>query len=311
MRFRHAAIRTGVAAAITLATVGLTVHEQPDDAPAAAAPRAPITAPRTPSPPPAVTPAPSPSASARARARARASREIRDYLEDRAGRVSAAVRDLETGATYSYGSKVRTATASIVKVNILMALLLKAQRAHRRLSPYEKSLAAQMIQHSDNGAASVLWNSIGGGGGLDKANRKLGLRHTTAGPGGAWGSTTTSAADQLRLLGALTSERGPLSAKHRDYVLDLMKGVVDDQAWGVSAAAEREGSVALKNGWLPRRVDGGAWTVNSIGRISDDGADCLVAVISAGHPSLSAGVATVERVATLATRAVRPGRGDG
>ncbi|MFG2003583.1 serine hydrolase [Spirillospora sp. NPDC048911] len=306
MRFRHAALRTGVAAVTTIAVVGLTVHEQPDNAPMAATPRAPVAAPA-----PAITPAPAPTHEPTPSERTRVSRAIRKYLDDRAGRVSVAVKDLATGTTYSYGSKVRTATASIVKVDILMALLLQAQRDERALSAYERSLAAQMIQHSDNGAASTLWSSIGGGAGLDKANRKLGLKQTTAGPGGAWGSTTTSAADQLRLLGALTSKKSPLSAKHRSYVLRLMEGVVDEQAWGVSAAAERDATVALKNGWLPRQVDGGAWTVNSIGRISGGGHDCLVAVISAGHPSLPAGVATVERVATLATRAVRPRKANG
>ncbi|KAB2347412.1 serine hydrolase [Actinomadura rudentiformis] len=310
MGFRHATLRTGVAAVTTIAMVGLTVDEQPGSAPMASTPRAPATA----GPAPTVMPAPAPAAAPApvpGRERARTSRAIKKYLDDRPGRVSVAVRDLETGAAYSYGSKVRTATASIVKVDILMALLLQVQRAERRLSRYERSLAAQMIRHSDNGAASALWNSIGGGSGLDKANRKLGLKQTTAGPGGAWGSTTTSAADQVRLLGALTSKKSPLTAQHRRYVLSLMEGVVDDQAWGVSAAAERAETVALKNGWLPRQVDGGAWTVNSIGRISGGDHDCLVAVISAGHPSLSAGVATVERVATLAARAVRPGKGDG
>lgn len=81
-----------------------------------------------------------------------------------------------------------------------------------------------------------MWSAIGGGAGLAAANRKLGLRSTRPGPGGAWGSTTTSAADQVRLLNALISPRSPLTARHRRYVLSLMSDVTPEQAWGVSAA---------------------------------------------------------------------------
>ncbi|WP_171064606.1 serine hydrolase [Actinomadura soli] len=60
---------------------------------------------------------------------------LRDYLDDRPGRLSLSVRDLTIGVSYSYGKGLRTATASIVKVDIVMALLLKAQRRNIRSRP--------------------------------------------------------------------------------------------------------------------------------------------------------------------------------
>src|SRR5688572_16197069 len=99
--------------------------------------------------------------------------QLTSYLAGRPGRLSVSITDLTTGASYTYGSGVRTATASIVKVDILAALLLRAQKAGRSLNGTEKSLATRMITQSDNSAASALFRTIGGASGLRKANAKL------------------------------------------------------------------------------------------------------------------------------------------
>ncbi|GAA2095663.1 hypothetical protein GCM10009780_42460 [Actinomadura alba] len=264
----------------------------------------------TPAPTPIPTPTPTPtltSASTRrlsASERTRLTRDLDRYLDDRSGQVSASIRDLATGLTYGYNTRLRTAAASIVKVDILAALLLQAQRKKRRLTASERSLATRMIRVSDNGAAAELWNRIGGSSGLATANSRLGLRDTTPGPGGYWGSTTTSVADQIRILRALTSSDSPLSAAGRRYALGLMADVDSTQSWGVSAAAGDGDTTALKNGWLPRQRDGGRWTINSIGRVRGSGHDYLIAVLSKGNASMAEGVATVEHVAALVSRAV-------
>ncbi|NUP63526.1 MAG: hypothetical protein HOW71_15300 [Nonomuraea sp.] len=228
-------------------------------------------------------------------------RALDRYLAGRAGKLAVSVRDLTTGRSFAYNKGLRTATASIVKVDLVMALLLKAQRQHRRLTGWEKAVAARAVKVSDNAAASALWSAIGRGPGLAAANRKLGLRGTRPGPGGAWGSTTTSADDQIRLLTALTSPKSPLTARHRRYVLSLMADVTPEQAWGVSAAGRE---AALKNGWLPRERHGGLWTVNSIGRVRTRGHTYLIAVISERHPSMGAGIRAVEHVSELVTKAL-------
>ncbi|AQZ70010.1 hypothetical protein BKM31_00440 [[Actinomadura] parvosata subsp. kistnae] len=228
-------------------------------------------------------------------------RSLDRYLDDLPGDLAVSVRELFSGRSYTYNRGLRTATASIVKVNLVMALLLRAQRERRGLRAWEKRAAAQAIKVSDNGAASRLWAAIGGSRGLAAANRKLGLRDTRPGPGGAWGSTTTSAADQVRLLTALVSPKSPLSARHRRYVLALMRGVTPEQAWGVSAIG---GHAELKNGWLPRERDGGRWTVNSIGRVRARGRTYLIAVVSRRHLSLGAGIKAVEHVSKLVAKAV-------
>ncbi|ROO88838.1 beta-lactamase class A [Actinocorallia herbida] len=228
--------------------------------------------------------------------------KLNAYLADRSGTVSAAVTDLETGQTYRYHPKVRTATASIVKLDILETLLLKAQDADRALTSGEEALAKNMITLSDNTAATSLFTSVGGAAGLAAANRRLGLTQTT--PSSAWGATTTSADDQVRLLTSLVSRTSRLTKTSRSYALGLMGDVTASQAWGVSAAARTGDKVALKNGWLPRPVHGGLWTVNSVGRVTGHGHDYLIAVISERSTSMPEGIATVEHVARAVARGI-------
>lgn len=231
-------------------------------------------------------------------------KSVEDYLTGRDGRLSVEVRDLSTGASYAYGSSRRFPTASIVKADILAALLLQAQRAGRGLTEAEQDLAAQMIRKSDNASATALWNAIGGAPGLTRANQAMGLTETTAGTGGYWGLTSTSARDQVRLLAVLASGDGPLDARNRAYALSLMGSVSAGQDWGVSAAAGPGDQVALKNGWLPRTADGGRWVVNSIGRVRTGAHDYLIAVLSDRSPSMATGIATVEHVTELVTQSL-------
>ncbi|GAA2435192.1 hypothetical protein GCM10010191_57270 [Actinomadura vinacea] len=298
-RVLYAIIAVGCALIMVSPLVALMLH---DERVAARTVPIPMTTSRSP------VPSTSPPASDAERD-ARLSRELDRYLDGRPGRLSVAVRDPATGRSFSYGGRHRPATASIVKVAIVAALLLKAQRADRAPTAAERAWADRAITVSDNDAATALWHEVGGGPGLARAAKRLGMRDTEPGPGTAWGATTTSAADQVRLLAALTSSSSPLTAEHRRYVLGLMEDVVPEQAWGVSAAGK---GAALKNGWLPRAVDGGAWTVNSIGRVRAGGHDYLIAVLSDRNASMDEGVEAVEHVTRTVTRALSsPGRQDG
>lgn len=221
-------------------------------------------------------------------------------------RLSVSVLSLRDGRSATYGD-ARFDTASIVKVDILAALLLQAQDTGRELSGQERALAEAMIERSDNSATDVLWQSIGYDAGLDAANERLGLSGTTAGPRGSWGLTQTTSEDQVTLLRAVFDGGGsPLTGGSRAYIAELMTGVVAGQRWGVSAAAG--GEFALKNGWLPRSRSG-LWDVNSIGRVTGkDGRDYLMAVVSDGHATHAAGITVVEAAAQAAVAALRTGQ---
>jgi hypothetical protein len=218
------------------------------------------------------------------------------------GRPSVAVADLDTEVTAGYGAAGhRFATASIVKADILAVLLLQR---HGRLTSSQRAIARQMIVHSDNRAASALWWVIGGARGLDEANERMGMTATHGGRGGMWGTTTTTASDQLRLLRNIFTDDSRLSGASRAYLRGLMGDVDPDQDWGVPAADTRKGEkYFVKNGWLPR-TETGLWVVNSIGSVEYHGHPLLIAAVSDGRHTMNRGVEILETVSRAAAKAV-------
>jgi beta-lactamase class A len=236
-------------------------------------------------------------------AAARATPQLKRYVQQVGGRVSISVLDRVTGQQVSVGTR-RFTTASIVKVDILAALLLQHSKRGTALTASQRTLATKMITVSDNDAASELFDTIGGVEGLTAANKTLGLRETAPTPD--WGGTTTTASDQVRLLQAISGKQSPLNASSREFVLKLMGDVVDEQAWGVPAAASDDASaVFVKNGWVTRSNDDNLWVVNTIGRVTENGHDWLVAVLSDHHKSQQNGITVVEEAAKLALTQLR------
>ncbi|MFJ1990522.1 serine hydrolase [Streptomyces asiaticus] len=224
---------------------------------------------------------------------------LADALAPLAADFSVAVLDTGSGVTGAHGDG-SYATASVIKVGILAALLLGAQDEGRRLTARERSYATVMIERSDNDAATALWRTIGGGRGLETALGRLGLTDTHADDRGRWGLTHTTASDQLTLLRAVFLDGSPLSARSQAYLRALMGRVIAGQTWGVASAADGTGPGArLKNGWMPRDATG-LWVVNSVGEVTANGRPHLVAVLSEGHADREGGVALVEEVARTA-----------
>lgn len=215
------------------------------------------------------------------------------------GTVAVAVYDLTTGTQLTAGSG-KFETASVVKVDILVALLLKQNGS---LTTSQRALAREMITESDNDAATALFQAVGSASGLNALNARLGLVETTAGTNGNWGLTTTTAADQLRLLRLIYQPSALLSAASQAYVTSLMTDVDDDQDWGVSAADEDLTGYAIKDGWLQRTTTG-LWDVTSIGSVQSAGVDLLVVVLVNKAKTMSAGITTIESAARTAVQLV-------
>jgi beta-lactamase class A len=218
-------------------------------------------------------------------------------------RLSVAVLDPATGRSLGYGTGFFD-TASVVKVNVVAALLLRAQDEGRDLTAEERGLATAALRISDNDATHELWALLGGEAGLDAANVRLGLTETTGGGNGHWGLTQTTTADQLALLRAVFEPSSPLTAESQTLLQTLMGSVAEGQRWGISAAATEPDAVMIKNGWLPRSHNE-LWNINSIGRVTVDGRPYLVAVLSAGHTTSEGGILAVETAARSAVELIR------
>jgi len=216
------------------------------------------------------------------------------YLADH-GEFTGAVALRAGDDEWGYDVKRPFETASIVKVEILLRWLLARQDIG--IPPDEYRLAERMMVASDNEATNELCLIIAG--------------HTAPGdiPGGAnacttdgyWGSDLTTAANQLEVLDeAMNSRR--LTMDSRQIVREFMSSVIDEQRWGVSAAAFDGESVWMKNGWDDR--DG--WLVHSIGVI-DGPQQITLAILTFGHSDYDTGVRHVEELAKLARQALQPG----
>lgn len=235
------------------------------------------------------------------------------YVTGRAGTVLAAVYDVRTGQSWRFGAGPAQAEASVVKLDILEVLL--AAQGDTAPSAGEQSLTRSMIEESDNDAATSLWVEAGGAPGIGAYNGRAGLTKTTpsacvtcagfAWPG--WGLTTTTPDDQLELLKQLITP-GPrplLSGTERSYALSLMENVASDQRWGVSGGVPAGVTVALKNGWLPLDDADTDWQVNSVGWVSGDGRDYLIAVLTTGNPTKQYGIDTISTLSSLIWTAMR------
>lgn len=217
----------------------------------------------------------------------------------------AAVYDIKTGQTWTFGHGQPQAEASIVKVDILETLLARHSAAN--LSAGDRALAGQMIEDSDNNAATSLWDSVGGAGGIRTYNTAAGLTQTTPSacvncpgfPWPGWGLSTTLPTDQIMLLRRLVEPNPLLTGAARNYALSLMENVTPAQRWGVSGGVPAQATVALKNGWLPLNGAATDWQINSEGWISGSGRDYLMAVLTTGNPDEQYGIDTISQFATM------------
>jgi len=232
-------------------------------------------------------------------------RRLSAALQEALGRsrthLSAGVIDTATGAEAWYHAGEHYHAAGVAGADILAALLYQHQHSGSQLSNPDSALAAKMIENGSRTATASLWQAIGRGAGLMRANRALGLRHTIPGTGTAWHQTRTTVADQLQLLASLATTRSALDPVCRHYELGLMAHVAAGQRWGVPAAASQDTSYAVNDGWQadPRR-----FVVNSAGVIDRGGHELLVVVLSRNWPTRAAGISAVRAAAMTAVRAM-------
>jgi beta-lactamase class A len=232
------------------------------------------------------------------------------YVAGTGYHMTAAVYDRKTGQTWILDPSpgVPEHTASIVKVEIMGAVLKEHNDKGIALSSSEQSLMTSMIEASDNDSATSLWYDAGGPSGVQGFDNKVGMAGTTAStlqwiPGSTdlpgWGWTTTTAVDQVRLMRDFAYPNKLLSDADRSYGLGLMESIESDQNWGVTAGVAAGSTVALKNGWLPLNLtDDTDWQDNSIGWIKGHGRDYVLAVLCQGSDTEQGGIDAIEYIST-------------
>lgn len=219
--------------------------------------------------------------------------DVTKYISSRSDTVSVGVFDAYSGKTYTYNSSQIYKTASIVKMSMLADVLY-----HRiPLTNYEKSLLSRMIEHSDNNAASSIWQQLGSDQYVQSFFRTAGLTNTTAGKGGWWGYTTTNAFDQLTMMKYFAYPNKLLTDTQRAYGLNLMRNVELDQRWGTGYGLPSGVSIALKNGWSNASANN--WRINSVGYVNGQGKNYVLVVLTINNRTESYGIETINTLSKM------------
>ncbi|MDP9075364.1 MAG: serine hydrolase, partial [Actinomycetota bacterium] len=208
---------------------------------------------------------------------------------------SAQVYDERSGCQFDLHPELRLTTASVLKVEVMAGILLRAQSQGRPLSAQERSLIEPMITASHDAPTTALWQSLGGAPGMTNLDHVFGMTGTTQ-IGPEWGVTITSAADQVRLLRqVVVGDFGPVGPSYRADAFHYMSSVIPSQRWGISAGLPANWTFVNKNGFAGSNCC--AWRINSTGVVySPDGPAYTIAILSDGWPDQPSGVAAVETV---------------
>jgi hypothetical protein len=281
-------------AAVVLALVALIVQ---GPAPASTAPRpTPPTSTAEPPPLPGAPDAATVAQQVEDRARARM-RRVSEGI-----RVAVSVRDETSESTFDFGSG-RFATASLVKVHLVAAMLWRAEQAGVALTAAQRSDAEQMLIRSENDPATRAYAALGGAAGIERGlEQAFGFSRIQIGEQFRWGHSTTRPRAVVALLDEIldTDYDTPY-----ELLQDAMSRVVPEQRWGVSALADEGSTMQMKVGWVQ---DPDGWVANSSGRVLVDDAPVLISVMTDRNATLDEGIATIEKVARLVGDVVRTRR---
>jgi hypothetical protein len=229
-------------------------------------------------------------------------RQVAGYLKKRSNLVTAAVYDVRSGQTYIYNPGVHERTASMVKIDILADLLWETQQAHRSMTTREISLAAKMIDASNNGAANRLWTDIGGRDAIDSFNTMIGFKQTF--PNYDWGTIETTPRDQLELLKIIVLPNAVLTTASRNYEMELMEDVLPSERFGLGWGSPPRVTVGLKDGYYPETDTG--WQINTSGFVQYKGRLYLATIMCTNNPDETYGIGTVTTLSRLIWENLKP-----
>jgi hypothetical protein len=185
--------------------------------------------------------------------------------------VGIEVLEVGTGCRFGAAADALFRTASVVKLQVLAAVLLRLQQQGDRVDGELDALLYDMIAYSDNEATNLLVEWLGGLGELQAAADRFGMTNTDNAWEADWGQTLTTASDMNTLMAELLVRGGPLNDASRALARGYLGQVEGDQRWGVGAIQGHQLDVLVKNGWWDNAdsTNGptSGWRLNSVGLI--------------------------------------------
>lgn len=227
-------------------------------------------------PAPIVTPSATPTGSVRDQLQS-----LMDAYRANTDKLGLSVKDLRTGAEFSWQGDFSSNSASIAKVMIALLALNKARRAGEELSFENYGRISRAIIDSENDPADQLWEWVGGRDSYTALAAELGLTSTRGNPDSEfWSWTTTTPDDQRKLADILVHGSPAIHVEDQMYLLDLMSKTNPAHTWGVGHDRSRQVHVSMKNGWVQFKSIDNLWGVNSMGHVKGKGRDYVAAIMT-------------------------------
>lgn len=189
---------------------------------------------------------------------------VERWVSARRARVSLVFVDRASGERVGLGENEPILTASVAKLFIASQLAFLDATGQRPVSPEDDALLGLMLSASDDVAATILWDQMGGPEIVGPVAARYGLSGTAPPPDGLWWHTRTTASDVAgfydQLLDQRTTGTSPAGAGRSpswaDRILDLLRhwseigadGYV--QRFGLSTVFGPSELAALKQGWM-------------------------------------------------------------
>ena len=235
---------------------------------------------------------------------ARLSRSLATYLAGLGSRAGVSVIDFTHDTRYAYNPTGRFIMASTIKVGLAMSAFERSRRTGVPLVASEIDRMADMIEWSDNAAATYFYSKVGGARGFAAYLGRIAVTRWApfARDPSAWGWSSVNPVTGGRILAKLWLGRAGITSAARRRILYLMRHVVSSERWGVGDTAPAGSTVAVKDGWVVG--PDGRWAVNSTGIVVAPGHTWIVTIYTRANSGYTAGVSIVSRIATLVAAGV-------
>lgn len=203
--------------------------------------------------------------------------DIASYLASFGTNAGSVVYDITRNRYYAYNQNTPFVLASSSKVSIMVSYLSWLESQGRGPNASENLTLTNMIEHSDNNAAQLLFDRLGGSNGQLAFYQRIGVTGYVSSPYG-WGWTMLPPLGQMQVLTMLQQGK-ILTAHDRAYALNLMSHIESDQHMGVGETLPPGATVAMKDGWVP--APDGLWAINTSGIVTDGGETYIIVVYTA------------------------------
>lgn len=225
---------------------------------------------------------------------------LASYLSGLGDDVGVQVDDLSRNTVYTYHPNNTFIMASSAKVPLLVSYLTMIESQGRGPNSSEMATMTAMIEHSDNNAAQLIYDTIGYGGAEQSYMQSWGITDYSPNAAG-WGWAVWSPSDMAHLLSLLQAGK-VLNSSDRALALHLMESIESDQRFGVGDTAPNNATVAMKDGWVPG--PDGSWFVNTSGIVTVGSETYIITVYTGEQNSFGSGQNIVNHVCGAVAQAM-------